>query len=256
MVSYLVGQSDQCCRNPAGVRNLDRSSGRTLLGEEVHFLALPSNQGLGGLQIAAMLIHLNIHIDCMALARVSIAPVLVEAMEVDVEDNACRLMSLFEVVEVVLRTCVRDSTYLEVDGSCSDIAPGDRNMLVPTEECCCMSSAPEEQEDQRWQVELERASWVRSTRMQSCRTSGSFRSEWRIPRSLESQPGATMYLRSMPVAAGAKEVKATYHSCTADAARRDGCNMVRLMVPGFALAISTGDPAFRFERSSPEWTIK
>jgi hypothetical protein len=65
-----------------------------------------------------------------------------------------------------------------------------------------------------------------------------------------------MYLMNMPVAAGAREVKAAYHSHTVDAARRDGCRMVRLKVPGFALAtISTGDPAFRFERSSPEWTI-
>lgn len=58
----------------------------------------------------------------------------------------------------------------------------------------------------------------------------------------------------MPVAAVAKAVKAAYHSHTAVAERRDGCNMVRLKVPGFALAISTGDPAFRFERSSPRRT--
>jgi hypothetical protein len=128
-------------------------------------------------------------------------------------------------------------------------------MLVPTEKRCCMKFAPKEQEDPCWPVELETVSLVRLTRMQSCRTSESYRSKSRIPGNLESQPGATMYLKSMPVAAGAREVKATYHSHTADAARRDDCNMVRLRVPGFALAISTGDPAFRFERSSPEWTI-
>ena len=118
-----------------------------------------------------------------------------------------------------------------------------------------MKFAPEEQGGRGWRVKLGKVSWVRSTRMRSCRTSGSYRSELKIPGNLESQPGATMYLRSMPVAAGAKEVRATYHSHTADAAQRDDCNMVRLKVPGFALAISTGDPAFRFERSSPEWTI-
>jgi len=59
----------------------------------------------------------------------------------------------------------------------------------------------------------------------------------------------------MPVAAVAVVVRATYHSNTADAARRDGCSMVRLRVPGFALAISTGDPAFRLQRLSPDWTI-
>jgi len=70
-----------------------------------------------------------------------------------------------------------------------------------------------------------------------------------IPRNLESQPGETKYQRSMPVAAVAKAVKATYHSHTAVAEQRDDCNMVRQRVPGFALAISTGDPAYRFERA-------
>jgi hypothetical protein len=51
----------------------------------------------------------------------------------------------------------------------------------------------------------------------------------------------------MPVAAVAKAVKATYHSHTVVVERRDDCNMVRQRVPGFALAISMGDPAFRFE---------
>lgn len=59
----------------------------------------------------------------------------------------------------------------------------------------------------------------------------------------------------MPVAAGAKNVKATYHSHTLVFARRDDCNMVRQRVPGFALVISTGDPAFRFEWSSPRRTM-
>lgn len=57
----------------------------------------------------------------------------------------------------------------------------------------------------------------------------------------------------MPVAAGGEEVKAACHSHTADAARRDDCNMARRKVPGSALAtLSTGDPAFRFEGSGPD----
>lgn len=90
--------------------------------------------------------------------------------------------------------------------------------------------------------------------LQSCRTSvRSYHSRRKlIPRSQENQPGATMYQRSMPVAAVAMVVRVAYH--TAVAGRRDGCSMVRLKVPGFALAISTGDPAFRFECSSPKRT--
>jgi len=60
-----------------------------------------------------------------------------------------------------------------------------------------------------------------------------------------------MYRRSMPVAAVAKAKRPTCHSRTAVAARRDGYSMARLEVPGFALVRSTGDPAFRFEGSSP-----
>jgi hypothetical protein len=60
----------------------------------------------------------------------------------------------------------------------------------------------------------------------------------------------------MPVAAGAKAVKAAYHSHAAVAERRDGCSMVRQWVPGCALAIWTEeDPAFRFERSGPSRTM-
>ncbi len=55
----------------------------------------------------------------------------------------------------------------------------------------------------------------------------------------------------MPVAAVAKAGRATYHSHTVVAERRDDYSTARLKVPGFALVRSTGDPAFRFERSSP-----
>jgi hypothetical protein len=55
----------------------------------------------------------------------------------------------------------------------------------------------------------------------------------------------------MPVAAAAKARRATYHSHTTDVEQRDDYKMARQQVPGFALVISTGDPAFRFERSRP-----
>jgi hypothetical protein len=61
-----------------------------------------------------------------------------------------------------------------------------------------------------------------------------------------SLPGETKYQTNMPVAAAAKATMATYHSHTVVAARRDDYSMVRQQVPGFALAISTEDPVFRF----------
>jgi hypothetical protein len=59
----------------------------------------------------------------------------------------------------------------------------------------------------------------------------------------------------MPVAAVAKARRAAYHSHTAVFDLRDDCKMVRQKVPGFAPVILMGDPAFRFERSSPERTM-
>jgi hypothetical protein len=59
-------------------------------------------------------------------------------------------------------------------------------------------------------------------------------------------PGEMKYQMNTPVAAGAKATMATYHSHTVVAVRRDGYSMVRQQVPGFALAISTEDPVFRF----------
>jgi hypothetical protein len=111
------------------------------------------------------------------------------------------------------------------------------------------------QEDQYWRIGLETAFLGRLKTMLSCRMSESYRLELKIPGSQVNQPGATKYRRNMPAAAGARAVKATFHSHTAVAARRENCNMVRLRVPGFALAISTGDPAYRFERSSPNGQI-
>jgi len=56
-----------------------------------------------------------------------------------------------------------------------------------------------------------------------------------------------MYQKSRPVAAVAKAMKAIYHSHTGVVDWRDDYNMARRQVPGFALGISTGDPAFRFD---------
>jgi hypothetical protein len=90
-------------------------------------------------------------------------------------------------------------------------------------------------------------SLVRSTRMQSRRTNGSYRSELMKIEIQENQPGVTMYRTSMPVAAVAKAEKATYHSHTVVVEQRDDCSMVRQKAPGCALVKSTGDPAFRFD---------
>jgi polysaccharide pyruvyl transferase WcaK-like protein len=56
----------------------------------------------------------------------------------------------------------------------------------------------------------------------------------------------------MPVAAAAKARKAAYHSHTVVVEQRDDCSTARQQVPGCALAISTGDPAFRLSSSRPE----
>ena len=82
--------------------------------------------------------------------------------------------------------------------------------------------------------------------MQWYTTSGSCRSESRMIR--WNQPGEMKYRMSTPGAAVAKAVKAAYHSHTVVVERRDDCSMVRQKVPGSPLVISTGDPAFRFER--------
>jgi hypothetical protein len=120
-----------------------------------------------------------------------------------------------------------------------------------------MASAPRILRDRCWPVRWERGSWARSTNSQLCKKNENCRSESKmIPGNQESQPGATMYRRNMPVAAVAKAVEAAYHSHTAVAERRDDCNMVRRKVPGCALVISMADPASRFKGVSPERTMK
>jgi hypothetical protein len=122
---------------------------------------------------------------------------------------------------------------------------------------CCTASARQRRGCCHWLVGWETGSWARSTSSRWCRRTGSCRSDWTtrtIPGSRENQPGATMYQRSMPVAAGAKVTEAAYHSHTAGAGRRGGCNRVRRKVPGCALVISMADQASRFAGSGPERT--
>ena len=130
-----------------------------------------------------MSVHWSNHIDRMALALGSTAPVLVgEGVVVaDVEDNACRWKSQSEEVEVVQQTCVMGNTFLAVGGSYSDTALADKNKLEPMGEYCDMRTAPEEQASPCWLVKLEKEFWVRSMRKQSCKKSGSHRSELTIP---------------------------------------------------------------------------
>lgn len=119
-----------------------------------------------------------------------------------------------------------------------------------------MASGTEKREDQRCSAKLATGSLVQLTKMQSYRMSENYRSESIQTKGIPvTQPGATMYRRSMPVAAVAKARRAAYHSHTVVVEQRDDCNMVRLKVPGFALAISTGDPAFRLEMSRPKRTM-
>jgi hypothetical protein len=74
-----------------------------------------------------------------------------------------------------------NNTFLAVGGSYSDTALGDKNKLEPMGEYYCTRTAPEEQADPCWLVKSEKEFWVRSTRKQSCRKSGSYRSELTIP---------------------------------------------------------------------------
>lgn len=99
-------------------------------------------------------------------------------------------------------------------------------------------------------------SLVRSRKMRSCKTNENYRSKLiQILENSKNQPGVTRYRRSMPVAAAAKAKKAASHSHTTVVEQRGDCRMARLKVPGFALVISTGDPAFRFEGSRPKRTM-
>jgi hypothetical protein len=63
-----------------------------------------------------------------------------------------------------------------------------------------------------------------------------------------SQPEATRYRRSRPVAAVAKAERATSHSHIKAVGQRGGCSMVYQSALGLTLGIETeGNPAFRLD---------
>lgn len=149
-------------------------------------------------------------------------------------------------------TCARDSTFPVGRGSCLNMNPG--YMSTPDQKVgyCCKKSVRGRLEAQYCWEELERGFSARSKTMRWCMRSENCRLKSTKTQEIQvNQPGVTKYRTSMPVAAVAKAKRATYHSHTAVAERRDDCSMVRLKFPGFALVRSTGDPAFRFEGSSP-----
>lgn len=163
------------------------------------------------------------------------------------------------VVAAVPLTCVKDNTSLAERDSCWSMNRACKCKPDLTEACCYMAFGSAKREDLRCSGESVRGFWVRSTRTPSCRMSENCRSKSiQIQEIPKSQPEVTMYQTSMPVAAAAKARKAAYHSHTAVVEQRDDCSMVRQQVPGCALAISTGDPAFRLSSSRPQedngWT--
>lgn len=199
--------------------------------------------------------RLSNHIDYrhLALERIALDQAEVVGAVVDVEGNVPCPMLRFAVGEVAQMTYVENSTSPGKDGSWPDMNLDYMRKSSQTQTGCYREFAAGILEDRYFQEELETGSWVRSTSLRLYRMNEmSFRSGLTSPKNQGNQPGETMYRRSMPVAAVAKAEKATYHSHTAVAERRDGYSMVRQKVPGFALAIATGDPASRFEESRPK----
>jgi hypothetical protein len=175
-----------------------------------------------------------------------------------VEDSVpCCPRSPFAVVEAAHLTYVKHNTCLEDRGSwCWGRILGCKNTLDQKEEYCCMKSVIRILGAPCWWQVWEKGSWVRSKTTPWCRKSVSCRSEWMKSQVIQViQPGVTKCQTSMPVAAGAKAKRATYHSHTTVFDLRDDYRMVRQKVPGFAPVIWMGDPAFRLEWSSPERTM-
>lgn len=167
-----------------------------------------------------------------------------------VEDNVpCCPRSPFAVVEAAHLTCVKHNTYLEDRGSlCWDRILDCKNKQDQKEGYCCTKSVIWILEVLCWWRVWEKGFWVRSKTTPWCRKSVSFRSEWTKSQVIQViQPGVTRCQTSMPVAAGAKARRATYHSHTTVFDLRDDYRMVRQKVPGFAPVIWMGDPAFRLE---------
>lgn len=157
------------------------------------------------------------------------------------------------VVAVVPLTCARDNTSLEARDSCWSMNRACTCNPDPMEGYCCRAFGSAKREDLRCSEALGRGFLVRSTKTQSCRMSENCRSRSiQIQEIPTSQPAVTMSQTSMPVAAAAKARKAAYHSHTVVVEQRDDCSTARQQVPGCALAISTGDPAFRLSSSRPE----
>ena len=149
-------------------------------------------------------------------------------------------------------TCVKDNTSPGGRGSCLSTNLGCTSTRDQMVEYCCRKSERERLEAQYCWGVLERGFSARLKKMRWCKRSENCRLKSTKTQEIQvNQPGVTMYRTNMPVAAVAKAKRATYHSHTAVAVRRDDYSMARLKVPGFALVRSTGDPAFRFEGSSP-----
>lgn len=177
-----------------------------------------------------------------------VARAVVAEYDATVVDNAFHWRLLFEAEKVAQLTCVEDSTCPgRDDSSLGTMVPGCMNTLLQMAGYCDKKFGAMEWGDHCDLVELVTVSLVRLKSSRSCTTSAkSHRSISKILMSQVNQPGETRCRRSTPVAAGAKAARAIYHSHTQVAERRDDYRKATQRVPGFALARSTGDPAYRF----------
>jgi len=149
-------------------------------------------------------------------------------------------------------TCVERNTYLDGEVGCGSWwnmpAPDYKSRMFQREESCRTKFVTRPAGDRYVLGAWGLGFWARWTSWRWYkRNVRSCRSKSRTLENQENQPGVTRCRRSTPVAAAAKVVKATCHSRTAIAVLRDDCSKVCLKPPGFALAISTGDPAYRLK---------
>jgi hypothetical protein len=216
----------------------------------------PSSLGLDDQPIEERSCHFDSRIEDKAQAH--IVPVLAAAVGVGVvEDNgAYHQMSPFAAVVAALPIYMTGSASPVDRGSWLGMNLGCRYRQCQMATYCCTVSAIETLAAPRARQELEMGFLVRLTKTPWYTKSENSRSRWTMIRvSQVNQPGVMRYLMNMPVAAGAKARRATYHSHTTSVGQRDGCKTVRRKVPGFALAISMGVPAFRLEEASPRRTV-
>jgi len=208
--------------------------------------------------------HLSIRIGCCTQApgRIVLGRAAAEVAAGVAEDNDPWFQRLRSgAAEAGPSTCAEGNTYLDEEVGCGSLwnklALGCRNKSLPMGESCCMKCVTRPLGDLNVLGELGLGFWVRWRSWRWCRRNArSCRSESTTLANQENQPGATRCRRNTPVAAAAKVVRATCHSHTAVAVLRDDCSKVRLRPPGFALARSTGDPAYRLRCSSPRRTVK